>query len=179
MLSGMSAIRFAVAPAFVALLAFAQQKIPPGIGKGWLPEFDHAAGQTLALAEATPADKFGWRPGPGIRSIAEVHMHVALSNFYLMDMTGAKPPDAVAAQLKPAVEKTVTAKADVIKWLKDSQEFVRANHARIDAKRPIKFISGDTNAEGVLLRILVHNHEHMGQSIAYARMAGVKPPWSE
>jgi hypothetical protein len=106
-------------------------------------------------------------------------MHVALSNYYLMGMAGAKPPDAIAAQLKPAVEKTVTAKAEVIKWLKDSQEFVRANQPKVDAKRSVKFISGDTNAEGVLLRILVHNHEHMGQSIAYARMAGVKPPWSE
>jgi hypothetical protein len=92
-------------------------------------------------------------------------MHLALSNFY--------------PKLRPAVEKTVTAKADVIKWLKDSQEFVRGNHAKLDGKRPVKFISGDTNAEGVLLRILVHNHEHMDQSIGYARMAGVKPPWPE
>jgi uncharacterized damage-inducible protein DinB len=174
-----SSIRAGAVLASLTLIAFAQQKIPPGIGKGWLPEFDHAAGQTLALAEATPADKFGWRPGPGIRSIAEVHMHLALSNFYLMGMAGAKVPEAIAPQLKPGVEKTVTAKADVIKWLKESQEFVRSNYAKVDGKRPVKFISGDTNADGVLLRILLHNHEHMGQSIAYARMAGVKPPWSE
>jgi uncharacterized damage-inducible protein DinB len=28
------------------------------------------------------------------------------------------------------------------------------------------------------LRIIVHANEHMGQLIAYARMSGVKPPWS-
>jgi uncharacterized damage-inducible protein DinB len=174
-----SSIRAGAVLALLTLIAFAQQKIPQGIGKGWLPEFDHAAGQTLALADATPADKFAWRPGPGIRSIAEVHMHLALSNFYLMGQAGAKAPDDIAPKLRPAFEKTVTAKPDVIKWLKDSQEFVRANYAKVDGKRPVNFISGDTNAEGVLLRILVHNHEHMGQSIAYARMVGVKPPWSE
>jgi hypothetical protein len=33
--------------------------------------------------------------------------------------------------------------------------------------------------DGIDLRILAHNHEHMGQSIVYTRMIGVKPPWSE
>jgi uncharacterized damage-inducible protein DinB len=38
---------------------------------------------------------------------------------------------------------------------------------------------GETTVDGVMLRILVHNHEHMGQSIAYARTIGVVPPWSQ
>jgi uncharacterized damage-inducible protein DinB len=162
----------------LVLVAHAQ-KIPPGIGKGWLPEFDHAASQLTALAEATPADKFGWRPAPGVRSIAEVYVHLAISNFYLMGMAGAPVPPDIAPKLKIGFEKTVTAKADAIKWLKDSHEFVRANYPKVDKAKGVKFISGDTNAEGVLLRILVHNHEHMGQAIAYARTAGVKPPWAE
>jgi hypothetical protein len=29
------------------------------------------------------------------------------------------------------------------------------------------------------MRILVHMHEHLGQSIAYARMNGITPPWSK
>src|SRR5580693_1278049 len=40
------------------------QKIPAGVGEGWLPEFDHASSQIVALAEATPAEKFTWRPAP-------------------------------------------------------------------------------------------------------------------
>jgi uncharacterized damage-inducible protein DinB len=43
----------------------------------------------------------------------------------------------------------------------------------------VKFFGTDTTADGILMRILVHNHEHMGQSIAYARMIGVTPPWSQ
>lgn len=42
----------------------------------------------------------------------------------------------------------------------------------------MKFLGSDVPAAYVLLRILVHNHEHMGQAIAYARMSGVTPPWS-
>jgi uncharacterized damage-inducible protein DinB len=39
---------------------------------------------------------------------------------------------------------------------------------------------GDTPAtvDGMYMRIIVHANEHMGQLIAYARMAGITPPWS-
>jgi hypothetical protein len=43
----------------------------------------------------------------------------------------------------------------------------------------LKFLGQDATSDGVLLRLLVHIHEHYGQSIAYARMSGVKPPWAE
>jgi len=172
-------IRLTVGLAALALLAVAQQKIPPGIGKGWIPEFDHAATQINALAEATPADKFSWRPGAGVRSVSEVYVHLAMSNFFLLAQTGVAMPPTAAARIKADTEKTLTAKADVVKFLKDSQAFIRNSYIEVDKKKPVKFFSGDTNAEGVLLRILVHNHEHMGQSIAYARMIGVTPPWSQ
>jgi uncharacterized damage-inducible protein DinB len=172
-------IRLAAGVAALSLLAVAQQKIPPGIGKGWIPEFDHAATQINALAEATPADKFSWRPGPGVRSVSEVYVHLGMANFFLLSQTGVAIPKDVAAQIKPDTEKTLTAKADVTKFLTYSQDFVRANYPKIDQKRKANLFGNDTNAEGILLRILVHNHEHMGQSIAYARMIGVKPPWSE
>jgi uncharacterized damage-inducible protein DinB len=167
--------RVAVAAAFAALLALAQQKIPQEIGKGWMPEFDHASYQLNALAEATPADKFGWRPGAGVRSVSEVYMHIVLGNYFLLGQAGAKVP----ANIKADMETTVTSKADVIKALKDSQTAVRAAYPTIDQKKKVNFLSGPTTAEGVLLRLLVHNHEHMGQSIAYARMVGVTPPWSQ
>jgi uncharacterized damage-inducible protein DinB len=172
-------IRLAAGMAALALMGLAQQKIPPGIGKGWLGEFDHAVTQVNALAEATPAEKFAWRPGTGVRSVSEVYIHLAMANFYLFSQTGVPMPREAAAKIKADTEKTITAKADVVKFLKDSQDFVRSNYAKVDQKKSVKLFGGDTTAEGVLLRILVHNHEHMGQSIAYARMVGVTPPWSQ
>src|SRR5271154_5124681 len=35
----------------------------------------------ISLAQAIPADKYTWRPSPGVRSIAEVYLHVAGLNF--------------------------------------------------------------------------------------------------
>jgi uncharacterized damage-inducible protein DinB len=162
----------------VALLAFSQTP-PPELGKGWIPEFNHAAKQTLALAEATPAEKFTWRPAAGVRSVSEVYMHIAIGNYFLLGQAGFKPPAEVASVLKPDLEKSVTSKAEVIKWLKDSQDAVRANYSKADLQKKVKFFTGETTVDGVFLRILVHNHEHMGQSIAYARMIGVAPPWSQ
>ena len=54
----------------VGLLAWAQND-GPGAGQGWLPEFNHSSRQILALAEATPAEKFAWRPAPGVRRSAK------------------------------------------------------------------------------------------------------------
>jgi hypothetical protein len=64
------------------LLAPAQaQKMPEGIWQGYDGEWKHVTSQLVALAEATPEDKFGWRPAKGVRSTSEVYMHIVLANF--------------------------------------------------------------------------------------------------
>ena len=156
----------------------ASAQIPPGVGEGWLGEFDHASRQMQQLAEATPAEKFSWRPAPGVRSISEVYMHVALGNYFLLGQTGVKPPIDLAT-LGKEPEKSKTAKADVIGFLKSSADFVRSTYPTVDRQKSVKLFGKEVTVENVLLRILVHNHEHMGQSIAYARMNGVVPPWSK
>ena len=143
-----------------------------------MAEFDHAAKQTDALAEATPAEKFSWRPAPGVRSTGEVYMHIALGNYFLLRQAGVKIPAEVAAKITPKAESEVTAKPDILKWLKDSQDLVRQSYGQVDMSKKVTFFGSETTVEGIFLRILVHNHEHMGQEIAYARMMGVKPPWS-
>src|SRR4029077_8513057 len=68
------------------------QSAPEGIWQGYDGEWKHVSQQLIALAEATPAEKFTWRPSPGVRSTSEVYMHVALANFYLLSVTGPKMP---------------------------------------------------------------------------------------
>lgn len=159
---------------FVAQPAVAQT-VPPELGQGWIPEFTVTSRQLLQLAEATPAEKFGWRPGPGVRSISEVYMHLALGNFWLLEQAGVTNPEAG----KLPTEKSVTAKADVIQWLKKSLDAVRKGYEGADRQKKVQFFGKETTSEGVFLRILLHNNEHMGQSIAYARMNSVVPPWSK
>ena len=148
------------------------------LGQGWMSEFNHAAKQLLALAEATPAEKFAWRPGPGVRSTSEVYMHVVTGNYWLLGQAGVKLPAADAPKIDAKTETAVTAKADVVKWLKGSSGAVRDAYPNADRQKSVKFFGQNGPADNVFLRILVHNHEHMGQLIGYARMSGVVPPWS-
>jgi uncharacterized damage-inducible protein DinB len=149
-----------------------------GLWQGYDGEWRHVSNQLVALAEAMPADKFAWRPAPGVRSTSEVFMHIAMANFYLLSVTGPKmPPD-----LKQDAEKAVTSKPEVIAWLKRSLEAVKQAHAAADPKdlsRKVKIFGRDATVDGMYLRIIVHDNEHMGQLIAYARMNGIAPPWSK
>ena len=149
-----------------------------GIWQGYDPEWGHVSRQLIALAEATPAEKFAWRPAPGVRSTSEVYMHITMANFSLLSVTGPKMPQ----ELKSAdMEKSVTAKADVISWLKRSLEAVNTTHLAAkpaDLMRKVKINGRDATVDGMYLRIIVHANEHMGQLIAYARTCGVVPPWS-
>ena len=106
-------------------------------------------------------------------------MHIAVGNHFLLGQAGA-PTGVDLKKLGGGgnPEKALTAKADVVKFLNESFEAIRAAYPKVDKSKKVKFFGKDTTAEGVLLRLLVHNHEHMGQAIAYARMNGIVPPWS-
>src|ERR1700748_3682106 len=97
---------------------------PEGIWEGYDGEWKHVSQQLIALAEATPADKFSWRPAAGVRSTGEVYMHVAIDNFSLLSVTGPKMP----AGLTEDSEKTITSKAQIIAWLERSLEAVKQAH---------------------------------------------------
>src|SRR5580700_8104102 len=101
---------------FTLSAAASPAQAPEGIWKGYDGEWLHVSQQLIALAEATPADKYSWRPAPGVRSTSEVYMHIAIANFYLLSVTGPKVP----TDLDMKMEKTVTPKLEVIAWLKKS-----------------------------------------------------------
>ena len=149
-----------------------------GMWQGYDGEWLHVSRQLTALAEAIPQDKYSWRPGPGVRSTSEVFMHIAISNFALLAITGQPfPPD-----LKRGSEQSVMDKAQVISWLKRSLDAVktaRAKETPEDMQRKVTVAKRSAAVDGIYLRILVHANEHMGQLIAYARVNGITPPWSE
>jgi uncharacterized damage-inducible protein DinB len=164
---------------FGAMTLHAQTDPLEGLWQGYDGEWVHVSRQLVALAEAIPAEKFAWRPSPGVRSTSEVFMHIAAANFGLLSFTGPKMPD----DLKAAdAEKKVTAKPEVIAWLKRSLEAVKSARAGLkaeDFQRKVKIMGRDATVDGIYLRIIVHANEHMGQLVAYARMNGITPPWSE
>jgi len=169
---------FLLAVLMIAAQALAAQTVPEGVLKGYDGGWKHVSEQLIALAEATPAEKFAWRPAPGVRSTSEVYMHIVTANFYLLSYTGPKMP----ADMKEGMGKSVTSKAEVIDWLKRSLEAVRNAHAAAtpkDFERKVKTFAGEATVGDVYLRIIVHANEHMGQLVAYARMTGVVPPWTK
>jgi uncharacterized damage-inducible protein DinB len=131
------------------------------------------------LAEAIPADKFVWRPSPDVRSFAEVFLHVSAANFNLYKLVGTPPPAGFDVK---GFEKSTTDKAKVIATLKDS--FAHAKKAitamsDADLEKSLDWFGGKNTQRGILLFIVRHAAEHLGQSIAYARFIGITPPWTE
>ena len=76
--------RAAHTAAFVALtlaslpgLATAQDAASVEARKAYLGQLEEMHEKFVQLAEAFPADKYAWRPAPGVRSVGEAFMHVA------------------------------------------------------------------------------------------------------
>src|SRR5258707_4620393 len=133
----------------------------------------------VRLAAPHPADKYSWRPAPDVRSFAEVFLHVATANYNIYKLVGAPPPAGVDVK---GLEKSTTDKTKVIATLKDS--FAHARKAitampDADLDTSLDWFGGKNTERGVLLFVVRHAAEHLGQSIAYARFIGVVPPWTE
>jgi uncharacterized damage-inducible protein DinB len=174
------------AAAAVAALAFAlplaaaasdaTAPTPSPLRAEYLAELDDVQGKIRQLAEAIPEEKYGWRPAEGVRSVAEVFLHVAGGNYYLTQLAGVAPP----ADVPKEIEK-MTAKKDVLAWLDKSFAHVRAalgGASKEQLDREVDFFGQKTTVRGVYLKAYGHASEHLGQAIAYARSNGVTPPWS-
>ena len=141
--------------------------------------------QLVALAEATPAEQFGWAPNDQVRTVSEVYMHVVGTNLLLPSALGAAPAEGVVVgeegpfALMQEWEATVTAKEDVIAKLQESMAYAAAAVREIqDLDTEVTLFGPPASKRSYVLILLAHAHEHLGQSIAYARSIGVVPPWS-
>lgn len=132
------------------------------------------------LAQSIPADKFTWRPEAGTRSVSELFLHVAGANYGIPTMmTGTTPAPGYK---KDGFETSITDKAKVIAQLNESFTYAIAsvqNMSNADFAKPEKKLGPDANDGDVIYILVTHDHEHLGQCIAYARMNGITPPWTE
>jgi len=155
----------------------AQQALA-GVRGEMLKQIDDAASKLTQLAQAIPQDKYGWRPGAGVRSISEVLLHVAGANYLLPTFTGVKSP----VEVNESMATSMTDRTQVMDFMRRSFDHVRgALRALPDAdldKAATIFGQQSTNRDAYLTAVS-HAHEHLGQLIAYARMNGIVPPWSQ
>ena len=141
---------------------------------------NYVESRIVQLAEAIPQDKMSWRPGEDVRSVSEVYLHIAQSTQYVLNFLGEEIPAELNVEPK-AFESATTDKAAIVKLLKDSFGWykaacLKADDAKLNSK--VNFFGNEVSVKFALEALLNHVHEHFGQSIAYARMVGVTPPWS-
>ena len=181
---------FALAFALLASASPASAQFSPDRATGvearrlFLTDLDTLQSRFMALAEAIPADKYSWRPAPGVRSIGEVFMHVA-SEFYFY------APLAYGAKSSPVVEgsaagfkkfETMSSKPEVLTHLKEGFVYAKQSVSAVDPSALAgihKLFGADRTVLETSFDMTDDLHEHLGQLIAYARMNAIKPPWTK
>ncbi len=131
------------------------------------------------LAEAMPTEKYTWRPAEGVRSVGEVFTHIIAANYGVARALGTAPPAGFDFK---AIAALSADKPKVLQALKDSFAHFRTAIVALseaDADKPQKMFNRSTTLRGSFIAITGHFGEHLGQSIAYARVNGIVPPWTE
>ena len=174
--------RAIVLSAFLALLPVGAHFEEPVPVVGIRAELERGVGDAASklheLAVATPQAKYSYRPGKDIRSTAEVFLHVSYANFRIPTLWGVKAPEGIDLE---KLEKSSTDKDQIEKVLAQSFEHVQLSLRDLPDSawdRTIEIFGTPTTVRGGYLMLLAHMHEHLGQSIAYARANGIVPPWT-
>ncbi|HEU4722016.1 MAG TPA: DinB family protein [Gemmatimonadaceae bacterium] len=177
-----------VAPAssMAAQQAAPTSAAPTGLVADLLRDVGQVERKMIGLAKAVPADKYGWRPGAGVRSIGDLVMHVTADNHFFPAILGtpADPATGITAEFKTAqaFEQRKLSRDSAIVELERSFAFLKKSLAATpEAKLPgkVSMFGQQFTVQQAWLLATVHLHEHLGQFIAYARSNGVTPPWSQ
>ena len=143
-----------------------------------LVDLERVQKKFVDLANALPADKMTWRPSTDSRSFAELFLHVAGERYAILKLMGAAAPEGFDAR---AFEKTTTDKAKIVDELNKSWDFSKKTidgMTNADFAKLIPKLGPQANAGDVVYILVADAHEHLGQSIAYARVNGIVPPWT-
>jgi uncharacterized damage-inducible protein DinB len=158
------------------------QSAPPDFLAEFEGQFGNSARKLVSLAEAMPESSYGWSPAEGVASVARVYLHIARYNYmYPHENMGRPSPVSAEEYARWEDASASMSKDEVVRILTESMEYVRGVAGEMDASaldRATTLYGRDVGEWAVLLQLVTHMNEHLGQSIAYARMNGVVPPWS-
>ena len=175
----------------LAVLALAPPAAPiaaqdaTGIRADILREVTLAGQKFTGLAGTVPEDVYDWRPADGVRSVREVYLHIIGNNYNLAYGLGATAPASSDItrdyQSVVALETLDMPRTEVAERMRASFDFLQGairemSDASLD--EAVSFFGQERTRRSILVLIGTHMHEHLGQSIAYARVNGVTPPWS-
>ena len=169
--------------------ASASPSTPPTIASAIDREISLVEKEVVDAAEAMPEDKFDFSPEKlnlpgsdykGVRTFGEQLKHVAASNYLIWSpITGEKPPDTVNDGKGPD---NMKAKADIMKYLKDSFAFGHKAVATLNDSNLVQPTTRPNRPPTTRLFLATfapaHCFEHYGQLVQYLRMNGIVPPAS-
>jgi uncharacterized damage-inducible protein DinB len=160
----------ALAAALMAPMAAAQ---PSGAQAALIKEAATLSEKFSGLARVM-AGKYDWRPGEGVRSVGDVFNLIVRENGILAGtLTGAGggpdgAPISDPEKMQAALKTSYATLQRTIEGLSDG-----------DLTVPVKLFGKEMTKENAIRYLFADQHEHLGQSIAYARTNGVTPPWSK
>jgi uncharacterized damage-inducible protein DinB len=167
-------IQYGICALAVALTVPVAEAQPAGIQAAFGKDAATLSDKFTGLARVM-SGKYDWKPGQGVRSVGDVFNLIVKENGLLAGVlsgtpnTGAKPaPITDPEKLQEALKASYANLQKAITALSDN-----------DLQAPVKLFGRDMTKLGALMLILEDQHEHLGQSIAYARSNGVVPPWSK
>lgn len=149
-----------------------------------LGQTEYVQKQILDLENAIPANKMTWRPNADVRTISEVYSHIAFSNYAFGKVAGATMPAGITIagfEDEGKWEKMTSDKSDIHEQLVKSFDFFKnfvKNMSDANLETTVNFFGQQMTVRSLLIIHQSHMHEHFGQSIAYARMIGIVPPWT-
>ncbi len=170
--------------------AAAEHPAPPSIFAEIAEDIATVEEKLVGLAEAMNQEQYGWRPMEGVRSTGEMFMHVTADNYFLPALGGvpvpehtkiAAPTDENVYQTVLDFEASITDRQAIIDEMKASFVHLHEALAAVDpamAGHNVEFFGQTSTVQGLWFLTAVHLHEHLGNSITYARANEVVPPWS-
>jgi uncharacterized damage-inducible protein DinB len=166
--------QYGVCALAVALMVPLAQAQPAGIQAAFAKDAGTLSDKFTGLARVM-SGKYDWKPGQGVRSVGDVFNLIVKENGMLVDVLSGMPnPEAKPApitdpeKLQEALKASYVTLQKAITGLSDK-----------DLQTTVKLFGRDWTKQDALMHILEDQHEHLGQSIAYARSNGVVPPWSK
>jgi uncharacterized damage-inducible protein DinB len=157
------------------------QTSPPNFRVEFEKHFNASADKLVSLAMAMPEESYSWSPMEGVKSVASVYMHIARYNYYYPDIALGVPSPMGVTEYDSWEEK-ITNKGEAVAILAESMEHVRktlSSKSSRDFEDNTLLYGRDVGQWAVFLQLVAHMNEHLGQSIAYARMNQVVPPWNK
>jgi len=168
---------------FLTMIGFAEQ---PVLVKEFVGQIVYVQGKVLQLAEAVPQSAYEWRPEEGVRSVSEVYLHIASSNYLTVTITGGTVPKETGFEMDfskaHAWDTQTTDKTEIMEKVSESFETLKERVGMLteeDLNREVEVFGMTMTIRNFMITMIGHTHEHLGQSIAYARTNHVTTPWSK